>query len=106
MILFIKDTVDDQVICETCRMLQKRIVKQRGGAEKLQATVIAQRLHCKDLQAKINDLQSQIEKHGVSVSKSLGKDLLTIMNGQNLESTPNAPNAINENGTEIPSPDD
>ena len=107
MILFIKDTVDDQVICETCHKLQKRIVKQRGrkerqdkapakdkaplaacGAEKLRATVIARRLHCKDLEAKVNDLQNQIEKHGVSVSESLEKDLLTIMSGQNLEATP------------------
>ena len=107
MVLFVKDTVDDQVICETCHKLQKRIVKQQNrkerqdkapakdkaplaacGAEKLRATVVAQRLQCKDLEAKVKDLQSQIEKHGVSVSESLEKDLLTIMSGQNLEATP------------------
>jgi hypothetical protein len=107
MILFNKDIVDDQVICEMCHKLQKRIFKQQSrkerqdkapakdkaplaacGAKKLRATVIAQRLHCKDLEAKVKDLQSQIEKHGVSVSESLEKDLLTIMSGQNLEATP------------------
>ena len=85
MMLFNKDTVDDQVICEMCHKLQKRIFKQRSrkerqdkapakdkaplaacGAEKLRATAIAQRLHCKDLEAKVKDLQNQIEKHGVS----------------------------------------
>ena len=107
MILFNKDIVDDRVICEMCHKLQKRIFKQQSrkerqdkapakdkapfaacGAKKLRATVIAQRLHCKDLEAKVKDLQSQIEKHGVSVSESLEKDLLTIMSGQNLEATP------------------
>ena len=107
MILFIKDTVDDQVICEMCHKLQKKIAKQQGrkerkdkapardkaplaacGAEKLRATVIAQRLHCKDLEAKVKVLQSQIEKHGVNVSESLERDLLTIISGQNLDATP------------------
>ena len=101
MVLYTKDTVDDQIICEMCHKLQKKILKQHGrkqrqdqaplaacGAEKLRATVRAQRLHCKDLEAKVKDLQVQIEEHGVSVSESLEKDLLTIMNGQNLEATP------------------
>ena len=107
MVLYTKDTVDDQIICEMCHELQKKILKQHGrkqrqdqapakdkaplaacGAEKLRATVRAQRLHCKDLEAKVKDLQVQIEKHGVSVSESLEKDLLTIMSGQNLEATP------------------
>ena len=106
MILFIEDTVDDQVICETCHKLQKKIAKQQGrkerkdkapardkaplaacGAEKLRATVIAQRLHCKDLEAKVKVLQSQIEKHSVNVSESLEKDLLAIISGQNLDAT-------------------
>ena len=107
MILFIKDTVDDQVICETCHKLQKKIAKEQGrnerkgkapardraplaacGAEKLRTTVIAQRLHCKDLEAKVKVLQSQIEKHGVNVSEPLKKDLLAIISGQNLDATP------------------
>ena len=107
MVLYTKDTVDDQIICEMCHKLQKKMLKQHGrkqrqdqapakdkaplaacGAEKLRATVRAQRLHCKDLEAKVKDLQVQIEKHGVSVSESLEKDLLTIMSGQNLEATP------------------
>ena len=106
MILFIKDAVDDQVICETCHKLQKKIAKQQGrkerkdkapardkaplaacGAEKLRATVIAQRLHCKDLEAKVKVLRSQIEKHSVNVSESLEKDLLAIISGQSLDAT-------------------
>lgn len=34
MILFTKDTIDDQVICETCHKWQKRIVKQRDKKER------------------------------------------------------------------------
>ena len=121
MILFNKDIVDDQVICEMCHKLQKRIFKQSRkqrqdkvpakdkaplaayGAEKLRATVIAQRLHCKDLEAKVKDLQSHIEKHGVSVSESLDHYEQTEPGGNTpyavLLGTANAFNAINKNGT-------
>ena len=58
------------------------------GPEKLRATVIETRLKCKTLEAKLELLQSKIDKEGVNVSESLEKDLLKIMGGQNLEATP------------------
>ena len=50
--------------------------------------MIADRIHLKDLEARLEKMQPQSEKHGVNVSKPLEKDLLTIMSGQNLDSTP------------------
>ena len=50
--------------------------------------MIADRVRLKDLEARLENMQRQIEKHGVNVSKPLEKDLLTIMSGQNLDSTP------------------
>ena len=58
------------------------------GADKLRATVKAQRLECKQLEAKLDQLQTEIKKDGVGVSEGLEKDILTIMGGQNLEATP------------------
>jgi hypothetical protein len=107
IVLFDKDVSKEQVICETCLKLQKRINQQQArkertsnapardnaplvacGAEKLRATVIADRVRLKYLEARLENMQQQIEKHGVNVSKPLEKDLLTIMSGQNLDSTP------------------
>ena len=106
-VLFEKDVSEEQVICQTCLTLQRNIQKQQTkkerkssapakskaplaacGAEKLRATVAADRLELKDLKQKIKNLESRIEKYGVTVSEPLEKDLLTIMSGQNLESTP------------------
>lgn len=58
------------------------------GAEKLRATVQVTRLECKQLQDRLKHLQTKIEKEGVGISASLETDLLKIMGGQNLESTP------------------
>ena len=59
------------------------------GAKKLRVTVVADRLELKDLKQRIKSLESRIQKHdGVTVSEPLEKDLPTIMDGQNLESTP------------------
>ena len=58
------------------------------GPEKLQATVIESRLKCKTLERKLELLQSKINEEGVDVSESLEKDLLKIMGGQNMETTP------------------
>ena len=58
------------------------------GPEKLRATVIETRLKNKKLEAKLELLQSKIDKEGVDVSESLEKDLLKIMGGQNMEATP------------------
>ena len=58
------------------------------GTEKLRATVQATRLECKELQERLEHLQTKIEKDGVEISASLETDLLKIMGGQNLESTP------------------
>ena len=105
--LLVKVVSDDQEICEMCNKLQKKMNRQQSrkerkdkdpakakaplaacGPEKLRATVVAERLRCKDLEAKVKRLQVQIEKHGISVSEPLEKDLLAIMSGQNLETTP------------------
>ena len=106
-VLFDNDVSEEQVICKTCLTLQKSIQKQQTrkerkssapakskaplaacGAEKLRATVAADRLELKDLKQRIKSLESRVQKHGVTVSEPLEKDLLTIMDGQNLESTP------------------
>ena len=58
------------------------------GTEKLRATVQATRLECKELQERLKHLQTKIEKDGVEISASLETDLLKMMGGQNLESTP------------------
>ena len=49
------------------------------GADKLRATVKAQRLECKQLEARLDQLQTEIKKDGVGVSEGLEKDILTIM---------------------------
>ncbi len=105
--LFDKDVSKEQVICKTCQKLQKQINQQQTrkerkscapakdkaslaacSAEKLRATVEADRLRCKELEKRIENLQSKIEKHAVNVSEPLEKDLLSIMSVQNLDSTP------------------
>ena len=63
---------------------QKKEPLAACGADKLRATVKAQRLECKQL----DQLQTEIKKDGVGVSEGLEKDILTIMGGQNLEATP------------------
>ena len=50
--------------------------------------MIETRLKNKELEAKLELLQSKIDKEGVDVSESLEKDLLKIMGGQNMEATP------------------
>ena len=58
------------------------------GAEKLQATVKTTRLQVKDLEDRLQQLQQNIEQHGIGISEGLEKDILKIMGGQNLEATP------------------
>lgn len=58
------------------------------GPEKLRATVKSTTLQCKQLEDKLQELQTKIENDGVGISESLEKDLLKIMGGQNLEATP------------------
>ena len=79
MVLFDKDVSEEQVICKTCQKLQKQInpaTNKEGAkvfkaplaacsAEKLRATVVADRLRCKELEKRIKNLQSKI----VSVSE-------------------------------------
>jgi predicted FMN-binding regulatory protein PaiB len=95
------------VICDPCKKLQNNILVQQNrksrsssapakakapltacSSEKLRATVVAKRLECKQLEDKMKKLQDKIEKTAVSVSEPLEKDLMTIMSGQNLDSTP------------------
>ena len=59
-------------------------------ADKSRATVKAQRLECKQVEARLDQLQTEIKKDGVGVSEGLEKDILTIMGGQNLEATTEA----------------
>ena len=107
MVLFDYDVSKEQVSCKTCLKFQIKIYQQQTkkertsnapardkaplaacDAQKLWAAVIADRIRLKDLEARLEKMQQQIEKHDVNVSKPLEKDLLTIMSGQNLGSTP------------------
>ena len=65
MILFIKDTVDDQVICETRHKLQKKIAKEQVRKER------------KD-KAPARD-KAPSKRRLRYVSESLKKDLLAII---------------------------
>ena len=99
---------EDQVVvtCDPCKQLQRKIVAQqnrksrqssapakdkaplsRCSAEKLRATVVESRLECSVLKAKVKSVQAQIENDSIAVSETLEKDVLTIMGGQNLETT-------------------
>ena len=49
------------------------------GAHRLRATVKAQRLECKQVEARLNQLQTEINKDGVGLSEGLEKDLLTML---------------------------
>ena len=60
----------------------------RCSAEKLRATVVDSCLECSVLEAKVKSMQAQIENDSIGVSETLEKDVLTIMGGQNLETTP------------------
>ena len=107
IVLLMEDVRDEQLSCSSCSKLEKKITQQQArkerqsnvpakskaplaacSAEKLRATVVADRLQCKLLEKQVKNLQSQITKHAVNVSKPLEKDLLTIMSGQNLDATP------------------
>ena len=46
------------------------------------------RLQCKQLENRLQNLQTKIEENGVGVSETHETDLLKIMGGQNLEATP------------------
>ena len=95
------------VICDPCKQLQRKIVAQQNrksrqssapakdkaplsccSAEKLRATVVESRLECSVLEAKVKSMQAQIKNDSIVVSETLEKDVLTIMGGQNLETTP------------------
>ena len=82
-VLFNNDVSEEQVICKTCLTLQEKNVsllplqnvkfrcKAPCGAEKLRATVAADRLELKDLKQRIKSLESRIQKHGDAVSEPL-----------------------------------
>ena len=42
----------------------------------------------KDLEDRLQQLQQNIEQHGIGISEGLEKDILKIMGGQNLEAIP------------------
>ncbi len=58
------------------------------GPAKLQATVRSERLHCKELEERLQTLEKKIEECGIQVDEAVDKDILQIMSGQNLDATP------------------
>ena len=96
------------MICEPCKQLQRKIIAQKNrksrqssapakdkaplsrcSAEKLRATVVESRLECSLLgEAKVKSMQVQIKNDLIAVSETVEKDVLTIMGGQNLKTTP------------------
>ena len=58
------------------------------GPAKLQATVKASRLECKQLEERFKQLEARINEDGVGIIQNLEKDILTIMGGKNLDVTP------------------
>ena len=52
------------------------------GPDKLRATVKAARLECKQLEERIKELETIINEDGVSITETLEKDILKIMDGQ------------------------
>ena len=95
------------VICEPCKQLQRKIVAQQNwrsrqssvpaknkaplnhcSSEKLRATVVESRFECSLLEANVKGMQAQMENNSIAVSETLEKDVLTIMGGQKLETTP------------------
>ena len=58
------------------------------GPEKLRATVISSRLHIEDLEEHLQKFLGDIQKDGIGISESFEKDILSIMGGQSLESSP------------------
>ena len=61
---------------------------QACGPDKLRATVRSTRLQVKDLEDRLQQMQTKIEQQGIGISESLEKDILKIMGGQSLEATP------------------
>ena len=97
--------VDKSKPCDPCKTVEKqlrKVAKKRAkaspakskaplaacGPGKLRATVVATRLKCKQLEARLEELQERITEQGISIDKSLEDDILKIMDGQNLETTP------------------
>ncbi|CAB4015415.1 Transposable element P transposase, partial [Paramuricea clavata] len=58
------------------------------GPDKLRATVVTARSKCKLLEGELQELQKNITSQGVSIDKTLEEEILKIMDGQNLDSTP------------------
>ena len=58
------------------------------GPAKLRATVISDRLHCKQLEERLQTLEKKIEDDGIHLDEAVDKDILQIMSGQNLDATP------------------
>ena len=57
------------------------------GPEKLWATVISSRLHIKELEEHLQKLEGEMQKDRIGISESFGKNILSIMGEQSLEST-------------------
>ena len=58
------------------------------GPAKLRATVISDRLHCKQLEERLQTLEKKIEAEGIHLDEAIDKNVLQIISGQNLDATP------------------
>ena len=90
--------------CEYALRKTKRAVKRKNrgsaspakakaplnkcGPKKLLLKVVSTRLQVKDLEDRLQQLQKEIQLHGVGINETLEKDILTIMGGKNLDATP------------------
>jgi hypothetical protein len=60
----------------------------KSSKERLVATVQRQRIVCKDLESRINQLEKEISKNSIPVDESLERDILSIMADSGNEVTP------------------
>jgi hypothetical protein len=97
--------IERSELCDPCSTITKQLKKTNKkraktspakskaplsacGPDKLRATVVAARSKCKLLEGELQELQKKITSQGVSIDKTLEEDILKIMDGQNLDSTP------------------
>ncbi|CAB4032834.1 Hypothetical predicted protein, partial [Paramuricea clavata] len=97
--------IERSELCDPCSTITKQLKKTNKkraktspakskaplsacGPDKLRATVVAARSKCKLLEGELQELQKKITSQSVCIDKTLEEDILKIMDGQNLDSTP------------------